>query len=92
MTREQWWAMIRREWINRRFAEEIESYFEEYPSAAMIEALFSSDWGREVREHFSIDELRASEEERAYIRQFIQGGIDPQSVMDIERVRPNTDT
>ena len=93
MTRDEWWAMIEREWIDRRFATELEAYFQEYPGAAMMEALFNSDWGRGVRDHFGIEEFRTP----PLMRQFIQrmnnlGTNDPQSVMDIERVRPETDT
>jgi hypothetical protein len=86
MNREDWWAMIEMEWINTRFAAEIESHFGEYPSSAMIEVLFNSDWGRGVRNHFGIDQLRTSEEERALIRQFVQIMDDPDSVIDVDTI------
>lgn len=70
MDREDWYAMIRKEDISVRFAKEIESYFSEYPGPGIIEALWNSDWGREVAEHFGIEHLRVPAPLRALLKQF----------------------
>tara|TARA_B110000008_G_scaffold7792_2_gene7608 strand:+ start:280 stop:531 length:252 start_codon:yes stop_codon:yes gene_type:complete len=70
MTRDEWFALIKREDISLRFATEIESFFGEYPGIGIVEALWSSDWGRGVAEHFGIDHLRMPEQLRALLKQY----------------------
>lgn len=71
MNREQWYSMIDDQHISLRFAQEIESTFQEYPGADIIEVMWYSDWGRECAEHFNITELRMPEALRAIMKQFI---------------------
>ena len=62
MTRDEWFAMIKKEHINLRFASEVASTFKEYPSSAILEVMWNSDWGRKLAKHFGIETLRTPPE------------------------------
>ena len=58
----EWLQILKMEWVNDRFAHEARDRFGGFPSVALLRALWDTEWGQGVRDHFSIDELQPPKE------------------------------